>query len=160
MPPPLLIDLTQVDLTAVCLDRNAIYEHLPHRHEFSLLDGVCHLDVPGRSVVAFRNVTTSDWWVRAHIPGRPLLPGVLMLEMAAQVAALLARLSGKYPSFTGFGGVDQCKFRESVVPPTRLYLLVVGTELRPRRFRCDSQGVANGRLIFEAEITGVVMPEP
>lgn len=157
MPPPLLVDIKQVDLSEVVLNQEQIYAHLPHRYEFKLLDCVCHLDRAARRMIAYRDVRTDDWWVRGHVPGRPLLPGVLMLEMAAQVAALLARLQGGHEGFIGFGGVDNCKFRDIIVPPGRLYLVVVGTDIRPRRIKCDAQGIMNGKLIFEASITGITM---
>ena len=159
MPPPFLVDLSQLDLTAVCLTREQIYGLLPHRYEFMLLDGVCFVDKAARRIVGFAELEPGDWWCRGHIPGRTLLPGVLMLEMAAQLAATLAKLSGGYDTFIAFGGVDQCKFREPLVPPTRLYIISTGLEHRARRIRSATQGVADGKLIFEATVTGLTMPE-
>ena len=156
MPPPLLIDLAKVDLNQVCLSQGQIYEHLPHRFEFMLLDGVCHLDLETHTVVAYRDIREDDWWFRGHIPGRPLLPGVLLLEMAAHASVVAAKLTGSYEKFVGFGGVDRCKFREPVVPPVRLYLLSAAREFRGRRIVSDTQGVANGILVFEARITGMM----
>lgn len=157
MPPPLLVDLDQVDLSRVLLSQADIYALLPHRHEFKLLDGVSHIDQESRRIVAYRDVGEKDWWVRGHIPGRPLLPGVLMLEMAAQTMAVLARRCGGVGDFLAFGGVDECKFRDAVVPPARLYLLGAGLEQRSRRVVCRAQGVAAGKLIFEAVLTGLTM---
>ncbi len=157
MPPPLLIDLQQIDLSRVLLTREQIYEYLPHGFEFMLLDGVCMMDRKAGRLVAYADVHTDAWWVRGHFPGRPLLPGVLMLEMAAQASAVTARLLGKHLGFFGFGGVDACKFREVVIPPARLYLLSIGDEYRPRRIVSRTQGVIDQQLIFEARITGLVL---
>lgn len=157
MPPPRLVDLSKVDRDALFYTREQIYDILPHRFEFALLDGVCHWDKEAGELVAFRDVREDDWWVRGHIPGQPLLPGVLMLEMAAHVATLMAKLCATYDSFIGFAGVDDCKFRDSVVPPARLFLLAAKPEVKPRRIRCLTQGVANDKLIFEARITGITM---
>ena len=157
MPPPMLIDLSTVDLGQTVLSKEEIYRNLPHRFEFQVLDGVCLVDRDGSRVVAYADIGASDWWVRGHVPGRPLLPGVLMLEMAAQTCAVLAKLLGT-ESFIGFGGVENCKFRETIVPPARLYLLGAGVEYRSRRIISDTQGVVDGRLIFEARITGLTMP--
>jgi len=158
MPPPLLIDLDRVDTQRVLLSREQIYEkYLPHRFEFMLLDGVCHVDVSARTIVAFADIRPDAWWVRGHVPGRPLLPGVLMLEMAGQLAAIGAMLMIGNEGFIGYGGVNECKFRDTVVPPTRLYLLVLGTDIRPRRIVSQTQGVADGRLIFEATVTGMTL---
>ena len=80
-----------------------------------------------------------------------------MLEMAAQASAVLAKLGGYHDVFIGFGGVDRCKFREVVVPPARLYFLVAGIEHRPRRIKSAAQGVVEGKLVFEATTTGMVI---
>jgi 3-hydroxymyristoyl/3-hydroxydecanoyl-(acyl carrier protein) dehydratase len=59
--------------------------------------------------------------------------------------------------FIGFGGVEGCKFREVVVPPARLYLLVAGIEHRSRRIKAACQGVVDGKLVFEATTSGMVI---
>lgn len=158
MPPPLLIDLDRVDLQQVVHTRAELYDRiLPHRHEFQVLDGVVHLDRERRELVAFAEIKPDAWWVKGHVPGRPLLPGVLMLEMAAQACAVGTKLLTDLPDFIAFGGVDQCKFRDSVVPPARLYLLCRAEEIRPRRQLSRAQGVVNGRMVFEATITGLTL---
>ena len=156
MPPPLLIDLNELDLTTVALTKSQVYDLLPHRFEFQLLDSVCLVDLPRKRVVACADIRPNAWWVRGHVEGRPLLPGVLMLEMAAQASAVAAKLLG-YDAFIGFGGIDECKFREVVVPPARLYLLCAGLDYRPRRIISDTQGVVEGRLVFEARFTGLIL---
>ncbi len=157
MPPPLLIDLEQVDLDRVSLARDEIYEHLPQRHEFMLLDGVCHLDREKRCLVAYADIRPDAWWVRGHVPGRPLLPGVLMLEMAAQASAVAAKTVIGQAGFIGFGGIEECRFRETVIPPQRLYIICSGENYRPRRIISRTQGVVEGRLVFEATITGLML---
>jgi 3-hydroxyacyl-[acyl-carrier-protein] dehydratase len=158
MPPPLLADLDTIDLDDTCLTREQIYERLPHRFEFMLLDGICHIDEARKILVAYRDIKPDDWWFRGHVPGRPLLPGVLMLEMAAQVSAVMAKLLGGFDGFIAFGGIDKCKFREVVTAPARFYLISAGSDYRKRRIISDTQGVVNGRLIFEARITGMMLP--
>jgi len=156
MPPPLLIDLAEIDLNQIVLTRSQIYDILPQKFEFSLLGGVVHLDPERRTIVAYADIGESDWWVRGHVPGRTLLPGVLMLEMAAHCCAILAKQIG-HDGFIGFGGVDNCKFRETVTPPSRLYLLSAEGEYKSRRIVSNTQGVCNGRLVFEAQITGLTL---
>ncbi|MHC5110857.1 MAG: 3-hydroxyacyl-ACP dehydratase FabZ family protein [Planctomycetota bacterium] len=157
MPPPLLFDLGALSLDEDVLTKDQIYENLPQRHQFSLLDGISHLDRETRTIVAYRKITNDDWWIPGHVPGRPLLPGVLMLEMAAQASALMVKLFGHSEAFIGFGGVNRCKFREAVAPGVTLHLLALVTDLRSRRVVSEAQGVVDGKLIFEAEITGLVM---
>ncbi len=157
MPPPFLFDLQEVDFARVVLNRDQIYEHLPQRFEMQVLDGVCLLDREPMRLVAYADIRSDAWWVRGHLPDRPMLPGVVMLEMAGQVAALGAKLLANVDAFIGFGGVEECRFRETVVPPTRLYVLCVGTEYRSRRVISRTQGVIDNRLVFEAKVIGVTM---
>lgn len=155
MPPPLLFDLDLVERDRLSLTREQIYEILPHRYEFMVLSGVTMVDRQARHLLAYADLRADDWWVRGHIPERTLLPGALMLEMAGQASAVAAELFGVCDGFLGFGGVDRCKFREPVVPPARLYILVSGVDYRPRRIVSETQGVREGRLVFEARVTGV-----
>ncbi|MCP4250880.1 MAG: beta-hydroxyacyl-ACP dehydratase [bacterium] len=159
MPPPLLYDLDRVDLDRVLFTRDQIYERLPHRFEFMQLDGIVHLDQEDNVAIAYREVRRDDWWVRGHVPGRPIFPGVLMLESAAQLAAFVTRYARGFEGFVAFGGVDRCKFREAVVPPARLLLICRQTENRPRRIAAECQGLVKGKLVFEAVITGLPIPE-
>lgn len=159
MPPPLLLDFDRVDCDRVLLDRNQIYEYLPHRYEFMLLDAVCHLDAENLEIVSYCDVKAEDWWFRGHVPGRPLLPGVLMLEMAAHTSAVLARQARGITDFIAYGGVDRCKFREVVEPGMRIYFLVKGRDLRARRIVTEAQGVLDGRIAFEAVVTGLMLKD-
>ncbi len=151
------LDLDSIDLEATFIDHDGIYKILPHAHEFKLLSGVCMIDTDKRHIVAYADIAQDDWWVRGHVPGRPILPGVLMLEMAAQTSAVLAKSVQSDDSFIGFGGVAECKFRQSVRPGSRLFILGVGQDIRARRVVCRTQGVVDRRLVFEAEITGMVL---
>ncbi len=157
MPPPLLFDVSPSDLESTVLTREQIYEDLPQRFEFLLLDGVSMLDVGAKRMVAYADLRADAWWVRGHLPDRPLLPGVLMLELAGQTSAVAARHVYNHADFLGFGGVDDCKFRESVVPPARMYILCMGKEYRRRRIISKTQGIVDGKLIFEATITGLTL---
>ncbi len=154
MPPALLIALDQINSGRVLFTQEQIYEQLPHRFEFMLLNGVCMLDRDAKGLVAFADICREDWWVRGHVPDRPLLPGVLMLEMAAQTSAVAANMLTVSEGFIGLGMVEECKFRGTVVPPARLYFLCVVEVCRSRRIVSRTQGIVEGRLIFEAKITG------
>jgi 3-hydroxyacyl-[acyl-carrier-protein] dehydratase len=155
MPPPLLFDIGAYDLSQVVLTQEEIYRTLPHRCEFMLLDGVTMLDIEAERMIAFADIRPDAWWVRGHIPGRPLLPGVLMIEMAAHAASCYTCTVLKSQEFLAFTALDDCKFRGMVEPPTRLYLLGVGVDTRPRRSICRFQGVVDGKMVFEAQITGI-----
>jgi len=155
MPPPLLVDLSQIDLNRVIITREEIYRLLPHRYEFMQLDGVIHLNTEAGTMVTYRNVREDEWWVRGHIPGRPIFPGVLMIETAAQMAAYYTKAVLKDDRFWGFGGVDKVKFRDAVIPPCRLIMAGKSLEVRSRRSVCAVQGLVDNKLVFEAQITGM-----
>jgi 3-hydroxyacyl-[acyl-carrier-protein] dehydratase len=155
MAPPLLVDLSKIDLAQILIPIEEIRQVNPHRYEMEHLSGVIHLDPAVGQIVAFKEVRPDEFWVRGHIPGRPLLPGVVMIEAAAQMCSFYFKYVQKDSRFLGFGGVDAVKFRGQVVPGDRLILLGQAVELRNRRAVFDTQGVVGDRLVFEARITGM-----
>jgi 3-hydroxyacyl-[acyl-carrier-protein] dehydratase len=78
-----------------------------------------------------------------------------MIEAAAQFASYVTMRKFDKVKFIGFAGVDSVKFRGQVIPGDRLYLLIDGFNMKPRRSICKAQGVVNGNLVFEATITGM-----
>jgi len=101
-------------------------------------------------------VTESEFWVRGHIPGRPLMPGVVMCEAAAQAASFLITHCVEKPlGFVGFGGMDAVRFRGTVVPGDRFVIVGEITDLRIRwaTFRC--QAFVGTKMVFEGIIYGV-----
>lgn len=149
------VDLNQLDLSKVCFTREQIYAHLPHRYEFMQMDAIIHLDYEKKIGVGLREVREDEFWVKGHIPGRPLFPGVLMIETAAQMAAFLSHQISPDERFMGFGGVDGVKFRGAVVPPAKMYILLQVVEIKPRRTIADAQGIVNDKLVFEGRVTGM-----
>ncbi len=149
------IDLNRLDLGKVVFSQDELYETLPHRHEFMQLDRVVHFDEEARITVAIREVREDEFWVRGHIPGRPLLPGVLMIETAAQVASFSASRLLKTNAFLGFAGVENTKFRLSIAPPATLVYIGKIIELKPRRTISDTQAFLDGQLAFESRIIGM-----
>ena len=155
MPPPLLLDLEKIDLEQVIYDVDGIEKVNPHRYEMRMLDGIVHFDAEAGAAVGFKEITENEFWVRGHIPSRPLMPGVLMIEAAAQLASFCAIKITQEERFVGFGGIEDVKFRGQVVPTCRLYLLGKFTERRSRRFKFAAQGLVNGQLVFHATIIGM-----
>lgn len=155
MPPSLLYDLSTVDLNAVSHDMEAVRACNPQRGDMEHLDGVIALYDDG--VIAFKDVRADEFWVEGHIPGRPLLPGVIMIEAAAQAASFYTKMVQKWDGFIGFGGVDAVKFRQQVAPGVRLLIMLRVIWKRHRRICCNAQGIVNGSVVFEAQITGTQM---
>ena len=137
------------------IDKAGILEILPQRFEMEHLDGISLLDVENGLVAGWKDVREDEFWVRGHLPDRPLLPGVVMLEALAQMTSVACLRAYPELGFVGFGGIDRCKFRRSVVPGQRIIMLGKMLELRPRRARFSTQGWVDDKLAVECEITGV-----
>ena len=158
MPPQALLDVSKIDTTRTVITREEIRRVNPHRHEFSLLDGFCHFDLDQQEMVAYVDIRSDAFWVRGHIPGRPLFPGVLMIESAAQMVSYFVKVYGKESGFIAFGAVDDVKFRGQVVPGDRLVLLGKMKEFRGRRRAVAlTQAFVDGTMVYEGTITGMVL---
>jgi 3-hydroxyacyl-[acyl-carrier-protein] dehydratase len=158
MPPPLLFDIAGIDLQSVVADQEAIRKFNPQRGDMEHLNGINWFDNEGR-ILGYKDCRQDEFWVPGHIPGRPLLPGVLMIESAAQLASYYVKAVLRWDGFIGFGGVEECKFRQTVAPGSRLYVLGMQINARHHRFTSKFQGVVDGQLVFEASITGAVIPQ-
>jgi len=159
MAPPLLIGLERIDLNKIIFGAEAVERINPQRYEFRQLDGILLFEPNEGLIVGYKDVRPDEFWVRGHIPGRPLYPGVLMIECAAQLSSFYYKNTvGKNDTrFLGFGGVDAVKFRDTVQPGDKFIILGKCVELRTRRIVFDTQGVVAGKLVFEARITGMVI---
>jgi len=157
MPPALLFDLEEIDLDAPPMfDRQAVCRLNPQRFEMQQLDGILWYDLANGRVLGYKDVTDHEFWVRGHIPGRPLMPGVIQIESAAQLVSFFVKQAYQEEGFVGFGGIDRTKFRSAIEPGCRLHLLGHILQARPgRKYVCDVQGVVGQTLAFEATITGM-----
>ena len=139
------------------LDVEAIQKILPHRYPFLMVDRILELD-PERRVVGLKNVSANEPFFAGHFPGRPVMPGVLIVEALAQTAGILmGDESGMIPMFMG---IDKARFRSPVTPGDQLRLEV--EVLRRRRSVCRVAGRAfvGDNLVAEAEMmAALVAPE-
>lgn len=153
-----LFDLSSIDLNQVVISAEEVGRLNPQCGAMRQLDHVIWVDNDAGRAFGVKHITGSEFWVPLHVPGRPLMPGVLMIEAAAQLcSAFFLKHRAKEPRFLGFTRCDHAVFRGQVVPGDRLYLLSEELETRPRRFVSRTQGIVDGKLVFEATITGMVM---
>jgi len=157
MPAKPFVDLSKIDFNNLVADQEGIYSVNPHRYEFMLLDGIAHMSPEKKVIVGYRDVKADEFWVRGHIPGRPVFPGVLMIETAAQLVSYFVLKESDRKDFLGFAGVTDVKFRGTVTIGDRLVMVGKISEMRNRRCIGDVQGYVNGQQVFQGQITGMWM---
>ena len=157
MPQEPIIDVSTIDTGSIAYSREEIYQVNPHRYEFQQLDGIYFMDTDREVMAGYRDVRDDEFWVRGHIPGRPLMPGVLMIESAAQMISYFTKGAVQTDGFIGFGGVSDVKFRGQVTPGMKLILVGKLLELRPRRAVGATQGFVDGAMVYEGTITGMLI---
>jgi len=157
MPPPLLFDLSKIDLSAKPIfDREAISKVNPQQYEMQQLDGILWFDRENMLVLGYKDVTDREFWIRGHIPGRPLMPGVIMVESAAQLLSFFVKQIMGEKGFIGFTGIDSAKFRSTVEPGQRLLLLGKITRFkRGRIYDAYIQGLVDNKMVFDTEVSGM-----
>ncbi|MCF8131816.1 MAG: 3-hydroxyacyl-ACP dehydratase FabZ [Synechococcus sp. Tobar2m-G35] len=137
------------------LESEQILKLLPHRYPFALVDRVIEHD-PGRRIVAIKNVTLNEPQFQGHFPGRPLMPGVLIVEAMAQVGGLIVAQMPELPAgLFVFAGIDGVRFRRPVVPGDQLRITCELISLKRQRFgkvradvTVDGHAVCAGELMF------------
>lgn len=152
------VDLDSLDLNTIIVDRAGIYDLIPHRHEMRMLTAIVY-DCPEKHLIAgYKDVSDDEFWVRGHFPGKPVMPGVLMCEAAAQLTGFYThRHKISEGVLIGLGGIDNARFRRPVTPGERLLLVAKGLRLRPKITMFNVQGFVDGEMAFETDIMGVVL---
>ena len=130
-----------------------IHQLLPHRYPFALVDRIIEY-VPGERAVGIKNVTFNEPYFPGHIPGRPIMPGVLMVESMAQVGGvILTQLPGMKGKFFAFAGIDKTRFRRQVVPGDQLVMTVELLSFKRQRIaKMQGKGLVDGQLAVEGEM--------
>jgi 3-hydroxyacyl-[acyl-carrier-protein] dehydratase len=155
VPQKLLRDISALNLDHVEYPIEEIRKINPHRHEFEQLTAVLLFRPEEKLAVGLREVREDEFWVRGHIPGRPILPGVLMLESAAQLCSFYSAKVTGIRDLLGFAGVDDARFREQIRPGQRLLIVAVSNVLTASRCHFQTQGLVDGKIAFDATILGV-----
>tara|TARA_B100002051_G_C16625687_1_gene580620 strand:+ start:572 stop:1033 length:462 start_codon:yes stop_codon:yes gene_type:complete len=139
-------------------DINLIKTMLAHRYPFLLVDRVLEISNEPCSLVALKNVTANEQFFQGHFPGKPVMPGVLIVEALAQASGLMVlhhsgEASGAKDLFF-LTGVDKAKFKRMVVPGDQLILKVSLEKQRGGRFfKCFGQAFVDDELACSCEIS-------
>jgi 3-hydroxyacyl-[acyl-carrier-protein] dehydratase len=136
------------------LDIVEIMKLLPHRYPFIMVDRILEVEV-GQRIVGLKNVTINDNFFQGHFPSQPVMPGVLIMEGMAQVAAILAYLTE--PESVGsklvyFAGMDGVRFRQKVVPGDQLIFKIVFNKRKSRIWMLDGKAFVDEKLVAEAQL--------
>ncbi|HEX6727112.1 MAG TPA: 3-hydroxyacyl-ACP dehydratase FabZ [Nitrospira sp.] len=133
---------------------------LPHRYPFLLVDRVKEFE-PHKRIVGFKNVTVNEPFFQGHFPGRPVMPGVLIIEAMAQVGGVLVFKSGGIVGKTVMylTGIDEAKFRRPVVPGDQLRLEIEVLKKRPPFWKMQGKAYVDNEVVCEAMVTAMVMEE-
>lgn len=141
-------------------DIGAILNTLPHRYPFLLVDRVTEME-ENRRIVAFKNITFNEPFFQGHFPGRPIMPGVLILEALAQAGGVLAFKSITTTSrpVVYLTGIENAKFRKPVVPGDQLRFEVDVLKKRPPFWKMQGRAYVGDDLVCETELTAMVTEE-
>ncbi|HLF10137.1 MAG TPA: 3-hydroxyacyl-ACP dehydratase FabZ [Gammaproteobacteria bacterium] len=135
------------------LDIEAILKRLPHRYPFLMVDRVLSV-IPGKSIVAVKNVTANEAYFAGHFPGHPVMPGVLVLEALAQAGGVLAWESVSDEEriwILYLVGIDKARFKQPVRPGDQLLLNVDLVQRRHNLWRYEARAEVDGKLVAEAQ---------
>jgi 3-hydroxyacyl-[acyl-carrier-protein] dehydratase len=158
MPPELHFDLDSIDFDHIVADREGIRQVNLQRYELEQLDAVVYVDYDKDIAIGYKDVRADEFWVRGHMPGYPLLPGILMCEASAQLCSFYCVRKGLLQGdFIGFGGLDNVRFRSTVHPGSRLVLVAKCLKHNRRQMVFNVQGFVKGRMVFHGDIIGMSM---
>ncbi len=154
----LILDFSEYDPNQVVADTEAIRRFNPQRYEMEQLTAICFED-PVRAVcVGYKDIGPDEFWVRGHMPGMPLMPGVIMCEAAAQLASYYTHRYKLMEGVIGFGGLEDVRFRGVVRPGDRFVIVSRLLKLRRSIMTCEFQCFVNQNLVCEGILKGVAIP--
>lgn len=140
------------------MDVVAIQNILPHRYPFLLVDRIVECE-PGKRIVGIKNVTINEEFFLGHFPGKPVMPGVLIIEAMAQVGGvlLLQDVPDRDSKLVYFLGIDEARFRKPVVPGDQIRFEL--DLLKRKAGTCKLQGKAfvDGQLVAEAVVMSAMV---
>jgi beta-hydroxyacyl-ACP dehydratase FabZ len=145
------------------MDVLEIQKHIPHRYPFLLVDRILELE-KGRSVVGIKSVTMNEPFFGGHFPGRPIMPGVLVIEGMAQVGGVLWSASigpprDDTPRFFYFAGLNNVKFRRPVYPGDQIRYEVQIVSLRSRHCKMRGHAYVDGQLVMEGDFIAMLVED-
>lgn len=150
---------TTLEQQTKVIDINRVIQMIPHRYPFLMIDRVVEL-APDESAVGIKNVTMNEPFFQGHFPGRPIMPGVLIIEAMAQTAAVLVvetlgpQAEGKLVYFMT---IENARFRKPVVPGDQLRIHVFKERSRGNVWKFRGEGRVDGVLMAQAVYSAMIV---
>ena len=159
-PRDYIIHPSAYDLSRVIADIHEIRRWNKQRFEMEQLTAIVHEDQARGLCVGYKDVGRDEFWVRGHFPEMPVMPGVVMCEAAAQLSSYYTQKHNLLDAqVVGFGGMEDVRFREPVMPGERLVIAVERVRVRPRAMIvCRFQGLVRDNIVVDGIIKGVPLP--
>lgn len=147
---PLAVEAASSEKTTFTTEE--IQQLLPHRYPFALVDRIIDY-VPGEQATGIKNVTFNEPQFQGHFPGRPIMPGVLIVEAMAQVGGIVLTQLPGIDGLCMFAGIDKVRFRRPVVPGDQLVMTVNLLTVKRQRFgKMRARAEVDGQLVCEGEL--------
>jgi len=157
---PLILAPSEYDLNHVIADIEEIRRYNRQRFEMEQLTAICFADTDRCICVGYKDLGPEEFWIRGHMPGLPLMPGVMMCEAAAQLCSYYVQ---RYKlidlPIVGFGGLQDVRFRGVVRPGERFVVLAKLLKIRSMMLTCEFQCLVRNNLVCEGVLMGIPLSE-
>jgi len=156
----LILDSSEYDLNRVVADIEEIRRYNRQRFEMEQLTAIVYDDPERYICVGYKDLGPDEFWIRGHMPGMPIMPGVMMCEASAQMASYYTQKHKLMDTaMVGFGGLKDVRFRGFVRPGERFVILAQLLRVRSSMLTCRFQCLVRENLVCEGILKGIPLPE-
>lgn len=157
---PFIVDPSEYDLDRVIADIEEIRRYNRQRFEMEQLTAIVYEDAQRAACVGYKDLGPDEFWARGHMPGRPLMPGVIMCEAAAQLASYYTQKHKLMDApVVGFGGLKDVRFRGVVQPGERFVVAARLLKVRSVIVMAEFQCLVRDNMVCEGILMGIPLPE-